>query len=67
MFNTSKWWKDSTYQAYMMKKVYGMNPLCICFETTYATNLGNQNLDNLSRLGIDLIYFKKIILFTKKW
>lgn len=51
--------KDSTYQAYMMKKVYGMNPLCICFETTYATNLGNQNLDNLSRLGIDLIHFKK--------
>ena len=51
--------KDSTYQAYFMKEVYGMNPLCVCFETTYATDIGNQNLDNLSRLGIDLIHFKK--------
>ena len=32
--------KDSTYQAYFMKEVYGMNPLCVCFETTYATDLG---------------------------
>lgn len=51
--------KDSTYQAYFMKEVYGMNPLCVCFETTYATDLGNQNLDNLSKLGIDVIHFKK--------
>ena len=40
--------KDSTYQAYFMKEVYGMNPLCVCFETTYATDLGNKNLDNLT-------------------
>ena len=51
--------KDSTYQAYFMKEVYGMNPLCVCFETTYATNIGNQNLDNISKLGIDVIHFKK--------
>lgn len=51
--------KDSTYQAYFMKEVYGMNPLCVCFETTYATGIGNQNLDNLSKLGIDVIHFKK--------
>lgn len=51
--------KDSTYQAYLMKEVYGMNPLCVCFETTYATEIGNQNLDNISKLGIDLIHFKK--------
>lgn len=51
--------KDSTYQAYVMKKVYGMNPLCVCFETTYATDLGNHNLNNISRLGIDVIHFKK--------
>ena len=51
--------KDSTYQAYIMKKIYGMNPLCVCFETTYATDLGNQNLDNISKLGIDVIHFKK--------
>ncbi len=51
--------KDSTYQAYLMKVVYNMNPLCVCFETTYATDLGNQNLDNLSKLGVDVIHFKK--------
>ena len=51
--------KDSTYQAYLMKEVYGMNPLCVCFETTYSTELGNQNLDNISKMGIDVIHFKK--------
>ena len=51
--------KDSTYQAYFMKVVCGMNPLCVCFETTYATDLGNHNLDNISKLGIDVIHFKK--------
>ena len=57
--------KDSTYQAYFMKEVYGMNPLCVCFETTYATDLGNENLDNLTRLGIDVIHFKKNHLVYK--
>ena len=51
--------KDSTFQAYFMKEVCGMNPLCVCFETTYATDLGNYNLDNISKLGIDVIHFKK--------
>ena len=41
------------------KEVYGMNPLCVCFETTYSTDVGNRNLDNISRLGIDVIHFKK--------
>ena len=39
--------KDSTYQSYFMKEVCGMNPLCVCFETTFATDLGKQNLDNI--------------------
>ena len=26
--------KDSTYQAFFMKEICGMNPLCVCFETT---------------------------------
>lgn len=51
--------KDSTYQAYFMKKVCGMNPLCVCFETTYPTEIGQRNLDNISKLGIDVIHFKK--------
>ena len=42
-----------------MKYVCGLNPLCICFETTCATDLGQINLDNLSKMGIDVIHFKK--------
>ena len=51
--------KDSTYQAYFMKEVCGLNPLCVCFETTNITEIGQKNLDNISKMGIDLIYFKK--------
>lgn len=51
--------KDSTYQAYFMKEVCGLNPLCVCFETTMVTEIGRQNLDNLSRMGMDVIHFKK--------
>lgn len=51
--------KDSTYQAYFMKEVCGMNPLCVCFETTMVTELGQRNLDNISKMGIDVIHFKK--------
>ena len=51
--------KDSTYQAYFMKEVCGMNPLCICFETTAVTEIGQANLDNISKMGMDVIHFKK--------
>ena len=51
--------KDSTYQAYFMKEVCGMNPLCVCFETTNLTEIGQRNIDNISKMGIDVIYFKK--------
>lgn len=50
--------KDSTYQCYVAKK-YGLNPLCVCFETTVLTEVGRKNIDNISKMGIDLIYFKK--------
>ncbi|MFM1771000.1 MAG: hypothetical protein RLZZ71_142 [Bacteroidota bacterium] len=51
--------KDSTYQAYFMKEICGLNPLCVCFETTNLTELGRKNIDNISKMGIDVIYFKK--------
>lgn len=51
--------KDSTYQAYKLKFEYGMNPLCVCFETTAVSELGQRNLDNVSKMGIDVIHFKK--------
>lgn len=51
--------KDSTYQAYFMKHVCGLNPLCVCFETTAVTEVGQKNLDNISKMGMDVIHFKK--------
>jgi N-acetyl sugar amidotransferase len=51
--------KDSTYQAYFIKEICKLNPLCVCFETTAITELGQKNLDNLSKMGIDVIHFKK--------
>jgi len=51
--------KDSTYQVYFMKEVCKMNPLCVCFETTNLTELGQKNIDNISKMGVDVIYFKK--------
>jgi len=58
--------KDSTYQAYFMKEVCGLNPLCVCFETTAVTELGQKNLDNLSNMGLDVIHFKKNHVAYKK-
>jgi N-acetyl sugar amidotransferase len=58
--------KDSTYQALFMKKECGLNPLCVCFETTSVTEIGQQNLDNLSKLGMDVIHFKKNYVVYKK-
>jgi N-acetyl sugar amidotransferase len=58
--------KDSTYQAYFMKEVCGLNPLCVCFETTAVTELGQRNLDNLSKMGMDVIHFKKNYEVYKK-
>jgi N-acetyl sugar amidotransferase len=48
--------KDSTYQAYMLKEVFGMNPLCVTYRTPLRTELGQRNLDNLQRrLKVDLL------------
>ena len=58
--------KDSTYQAYYMKEVCGLNPLCVCFETTAVTELGQKNLDNLTKMGMDVIHFKKNNAVYKK-
>jgi N-acetyl sugar amidotransferase len=58
--------KDSTYQAYFMKEVCGLNPLCVCFETTAVTELGQRNLDNLTKMGMDVIHFKKNNAVYKK-
>jgi len=51
--------KDSTYQVYFMKEICRMNPLGVCFETTKITELGQKNLKNISKMGVDVIQFHK--------
>jgi N-acetyl sugar amidotransferase len=50
--------KDSHFQVYLMKVVYGMNPLLVTYNHIYNTSLGIRNLNNLvEKLGVDLIRF----------
>ena len=58
--------KDSHLTLYYAKQVYGLNPLCVCFEPTLPTEIGRQNLDNISKLGVDLIHFKQNPIVYKK-
>lgn len=58
--------KDSHYQTYMIKKVFGLTPLCAYFEPTYRTDLGKKNIDNLGQLGVDIVEFKKNPIVYKK-
>lgn len=51
--------KDSHLTLYYAKVVYGLNPLCVCFEPTLPTDIGRRNLENISKLGVDLIHFKR--------
>ena len=51
--------KDSHLSLYYAKVVYGLNPLCICFEPTLPTEIGRKNLQNISSLGVDLIHVKQ--------
>src|SRR3989344_7324076 len=51
--------KDSFTTMYYAKKVCGLNPLCICFEPTLPTKIGRMNLENINKLGVDLIHFKR--------
>lgn len=48
--------KDSTYQTYVAKELFGMNPLCVAYRTPLRTALGQRNLDNMQkRLKVDLL------------
>ncbi|MDO8620287.1 MAG: N-acetyl sugar amidotransferase [bacterium] len=52
--------KDSHYQVYMAKKVYGLNPLLVSFESTTANTLGRKNRENIkTAFGCDLMVFEK--------
>lgn len=50
--------KDSTYQVWKVLQ-YGLKPLCVSFEPTSPTELGKRNLENLGKLGVDILQFRK--------
>ncbi len=58
--------KDSHLTLYYAKNVYGLNPLCVCFEPTLPTEIGRRNLENISKQGVDLIHFKQNPLIYNK-
>lgn len=47
--------KDSTWQAMMLKELFGMRPLLVQFASSDGTELGRQNIENLVQLDFDLI------------
>ncbi len=50
--------KDSHYQTYLMKEVFGMNPLLVCYNHVYNTKRGIRNLRNMvRRFNCDLLRF----------
>lgn len=50
--------KDSHYQTYLIKEVFGMNPLLVSYNHAYNTEIGLRNLRNLvNRFGCDLVRF----------
>lgn len=48
--------KDSTYQVYKILKL-GYNPLCVVSSTCHLSDIGRYNLENLKKLGVDMIEF----------
>ena len=46
--------KDSTYQVLKMIEL-GLNPLCVTATTCDLTTIGRSNIDNIKKLGVDLI------------
>jgi N-acetyl sugar amidotransferase len=46
--------KDSTFQTLKMLEL-GMNPLCVNGTTDKLSPIGRRNIENLQRLGVDLV------------
>jgi N-acetyl sugar amidotransferase len=50
--------KDSTYQVWLMRERYGMNPLLVSYNHAFNTAIGIRNLANLvKRMDCNLIRF----------
>lgn len=50
--------KDSHFQAHIIKKVYGLNPLFVTYNHLFNAPLGLRNLENMvDKFGCDLVRF----------
>lgn len=49
--------KDSTYQVLKMLEI-GANPLCVNARTDKLTEIGQRNIENIQKLGVDLVEFR---------
>lgn len=50
--------KDSHYQTWLVKEVYGLNPLLVTFNHAYNAPSGRRNLENLiEKSGCDLVRY----------
>lgn len=50
--------KDSTYQTWLVKYKYGLNPLVVTYNHTFNTSLGLRNLANLlEQMDVHLVRF----------
>ena len=59
--------KDSTYQVWLMKKKYGMNPLLVTYNHIFNTPAGNKNLLNLvEKSGCDFLRFSSGVDSVRK-
>ena len=50
--------KDSTWQVYVVKERFGLNPLCVSYNHTFNTALGVRNLTNLiEKMDVNLVRY----------
>lgn len=57
--------KDSTFQVITLLE-NNLNPLCVNARTDYLTPIGLQNLENIKKLGVDLIEVSNNPIIRKK-
>lgn len=50
--------KDSSSIAYKLKFEFGMNPLLVTFSPQLATEIGNQNREEMVQLGFDNLFVR---------
>jgi len=58
--------KDSHFQALKMLEL-GMNPLCVVATTCKLSELGRHNIQNLRKLGLDMIEVSTNPLIRRKF